>query len=119
MKQLLKISVDFSTFASLFQVKGIVDQAVKEMSIEKVLAEMEQTWGEVESKFESHHRTGIPLLVTDEELIETLEENQVCKIINLIENFYFLFPVKVDSHFDHDSPGVLSVLPVCPSYSEE
>lgn len=58
------------------QVKNIVDKAVKEMGIERVMEEMQQTWGEVQAKFE-HHHTGTPLLETDEELIESLEEHEV------------------------------------------
>ncbi|XP_078721925.1 dynein axonemal heavy chain 11 [Lampetra fluviatilis] len=59
------------------EVKNVVDRAVKEMSIEKVLAEIRQTWTAMEFSYEQHHRTGTPLLKSDEELIETLEENQV------------------------------------------
>jgi len=59
------------------QVKNIVDKAKKEMGIEKVLQEMRATWSTVEFQFERHHSTGIAMLVSDEELIETLEDNQV------------------------------------------
>ena len=59
------------------QVKGIVDKAKKEMAIEKVLQEMRATWSTVEFQYERHHTTGTAMVVSDEELIETLEDNQV------------------------------------------
>ena len=87
------------------EVRGIVDKAVKEMGMEKVspfqavghcawstwiqttvtwhvvsqiLKELDVTWSAMEFQYEPHGRTQIPLLQSDEELIETLEENQVC-----------------------------------------
>ena len=57
--------------------KNIVDKAKKEMAIEKVLEEMQATWSTVEFQYD-HHSTGTPMLVSDEELIENLEDNQVC-----------------------------------------
>lgn len=59
------------------EVRGIVDKAVKEMSMEKVLKELNVTWAQMEFEHESHPRTGITMLKTSEELIETLEDNQV------------------------------------------
>ncbi|XP_072570592.1 dynein axonemal heavy chain 11 isoform X2 [Paramormyrops kingsleyae] len=59
------------------EVKNIVDKAVKEMGIEKVLAEINQTWSVMEFSYEVHQSTGTPLLKSDENLIETLEDNQV------------------------------------------
>jgi len=58
-------------------VRGIVDKAVKEMSMEKVLKELNVTWKVMEFEHDKHPRTGITLLKTTEELIETLEDNQV------------------------------------------
>ena len=60
------------------EVRGIVDKAVKEMSMEKVLKELDVTWASMEFEHELHSRTGITMLKTSEELIETLEDNQVC-----------------------------------------
>ena len=57
--------------------KSIVDKAKKEMAIEKVLQEMQATWSTVEFQYDRHVGTDTPLLVSDEELIETLEDNQV------------------------------------------
>ncbi|XP_077976399.1 dynein beta chain, ciliary-like isoform X2 [Styela clava] len=78
------------------EVKNIVDKAVKEMGIEKVLDEMQQTWGGVQVKFETHH-TGTPLLATDEELIETLEDNQVQLQNVLISKFVEYFRDEVSA----------------------
>ena len=59
------------------EVRGIVDKSVKEMGMEKVLKELDSTWGEMTFNYELHTRTGLSLIQSDEELIETLEENQV------------------------------------------
>lgn len=58
-------------------VKMIVDKAVKEMSMEKMLRELQTTWAAMEFYRETHFRTGCSLLRASEKLIETLEENQV------------------------------------------
>ncbi|XP_015596133.2 dynein beta chain, ciliary [Cephus cinctus] len=65
------------------EVKNIVDKAVKEMSMEKYLRELNVTWSGMEFEKEIHPRTGASLLRASEELIETLEENQV-QLQNLI-----------------------------------
>lgn len=59
------------------EVRGIVDRAVKEMAMEKVLMELDTTWTGLAFAYEPHGRTGVPLVRSDEELIETLEDNQV------------------------------------------
>ena len=60
------------------EVRNIVDKAVKEMSMEKVLKELDVTWAAMEFEHEPHPRTKITMLKTSEEVIETLEDNQVC-----------------------------------------
>lgn len=65
------------------EVKNIVDKAVKEMSMEKILRDLNSTWSTMEFQQEIHVRTGCTLLRASEELIETLEENQV-QLQNLI-----------------------------------
>ncbi|XP_049878702.1 dynein beta chain, ciliary [Pectinophora gossypiella] len=65
------------------EVKNIVDKAVKEMSMEKTLKDLNTTWSGMEFEQETHTRTGCVLLRASEELIETLEENQV-QLQNLI-----------------------------------
>uniref|UniRef100_A0A8C3IZN2 DYH9 protein n=1 Tax=Chrysemys picta bellii TaxID=8478 RepID=A0A8C3IZN2_CHRPI len=72
------------------EVRGIVDKAVKEMSMEKVLKELKSTWSSMEFQYELHPRTNIPLLKSDEELIETLEDNQV-QLQNLMTSKYIAF----------------------------
>uniref|UniRef100_A0A8C4GZ62 Dynein heavy chain 9, axonemal n=1 Tax=Dicentrarchus labrax TaxID=13489 RepID=A0A8C4GZ62_DICLA len=69
------------------EVRGIVDKAVKEMGMEKVLSELNSTWTGMQFQYEPHHRTQVPLLRTDEELIETLEDNQV-QLQNLMSSKY-------------------------------
>lgn len=59
------------------EVKNIVDKSVKEMAMEKVLKELNATWSTMEFGTELHERTKLRLLLVSEELIETLEENQV------------------------------------------
>ncbi|KAF6202116.1 hypothetical protein GE061_004514 [Apolygus lucorum] len=65
------------------EVKNIVDKAVKEMSMEKMLRDLGVTWAAMELEQEPHVRTGCVLLRASEQLIETLEENQV-QLQNLI-----------------------------------
>ncbi|NWR90162.1 DYH9 protein, partial [Furnarius figulus] len=72
------------------EVHGIVDKAVREMSMEKVLKEVRRTWNTREFQYEPHPRTSIPLLKSDEELIETLEDNQV-QLQNLMSSKYIAF----------------------------
>ncbi|GAA6224990.1 dynein heavy chain 11, axonemal-like isoform X1 [Lates japonicus] len=59
------------------EVRNIVDKAVKEMAIEKVVTEISQMWSSMELSYEDHYQTSVPLLKCDEELIETLEDHQV------------------------------------------
>ncbi|XP_020637559.3 dynein axonemal heavy chain 11 isoform X1 [Pogona vitticeps] len=58
-------------------VRSIVDKAVKELGIEKILIEISQTWATMEFCYEEHYRTSVPLLKMDEQLFETLDNNQV------------------------------------------
>lgn len=72
------------------EVRSIVDKAVKEMSMEKVLKELKTTWSSMEFQYEPHPRTKVPLLKSDEDLIETLEDNQV-QLQNLMTSKYIAF----------------------------
>ncbi|RDD42081.1 Dynein beta chain, ciliary [Trichoplax sp. H2] len=65
------------------EVRNIVDKAIKELSMEKILKELDVTWSTMEFEYEQHARTQTPLLRSSEELIETLEDNQV-QLQNLI-----------------------------------
>uniref|UniRef100_A0A3P8V3P1 Dynein axonemal heavy chain 11 n=1 Tax=Cynoglossus semilaevis TaxID=244447 RepID=A0A3P8V3P1_CYNSE len=59
------------------EVRNIVDKAVKEVAIEKVVTEISETWASMELTYEDHYQTSVPLLRCDEALIETLEDHQV------------------------------------------
>lgn len=59
------------------EVRNIVDKATKELSMEKTLAELNITWSQMEFESEPHTRTKYMMLKSSEELIETLEDNQV------------------------------------------
>ncbi len=84
---------DGTTFADLLalnlhkfedEVKSIVDKAVKESAMEKVLRELDTTWTSMKFDTDTHSRTKIALLQPSDELIETLEDNQVifyCEVI--------------------------------------
>ncbi|KAJ3191413.1 hypothetical protein HK101_007802 [Irineochytrium annulatum] len=58
-------------------VKVIVDRATKELAMEKVLNDLSKTWASMEFTYEIHESTKTALLQSSEELIETLEDNQV------------------------------------------
>nr|XP_036860812.1 dynein heavy chain 9, axonemal-like [Manis javanica] len=72
------------------KVWGIVDKAVKEMGMEKTLKELRATWASMEFQYEPHLRTNVPLLRSDEGLIEVLEDNQV-QLQNLMTSKYVAF----------------------------
>ncbi|XP_014668470.1 PREDICTED: LOW QUALITY PROTEIN: dynein beta chain, ciliary-like [Priapulus caudatus] len=69
------------------EVLGIVDKSVKEMAMEKTLKELDVTWASMEFEHELHARTKCKLLRSSEELIETLEDNQV-QLQNLMTSKY-------------------------------
>lgn len=72
------------------EVRNIVDKASKELSMEKTLGELNETWSGMEFEYEDHGRTKTPLLKSSEELIETLEENQV-QLQNMMTSKYIGF----------------------------
>uniref|UniRef100_A0ABM5FM48 Dynein axonemal heavy chain 9 isoform X2 n=1 Tax=Pogona vitticeps TaxID=103695 RepID=A0ABM5FM48_9SAUR len=72
------------------EVRSIVDKAVKEMSMEKVVKELNTTWSSMEFQYEPHSRTNVSLLKSDEELIEVLEDNQV-QLQNMMTSKYIAF----------------------------
>jgi dynein heavy chain len=59
------------------EVRSVVDRAVREISMEKTLRELEATWANVELDKEMHNRTGLTLLKASDDLIAILEDNQV------------------------------------------
>lgn len=66
------------------EVKNMVDKAVKEMSMEKTLKELHQVWDYLEFDKEPHERTKLSVLKISEEIMETLEENQVIFFIGIV-----------------------------------
>jgi len=68
-------------------VRGIVDKATKELGMEKILNELNVTWSTMEFEYEPHIGTNTPTVKASEELIETLEDNQV-QLQNLITSKY-------------------------------
>ncbi|KAM4823531.1 dynein axonemal heavy chain 17 [Urocitellus parryii] len=69
------------------EVRNIVDKAVKESGMEKVLRALDSTWTTMEFEHEPHPRTGTMMLKADEVLVETLEDNQV-QLQNLMMSKY-------------------------------
>ncbi|GAB1297122.1 Dynein axonemal heavy chain 17 [Apodemus speciosus] len=69
------------------EVRNIVDKAVKESGMEKVLKTLDSTWTTMEFEHEAHPRTGTMMLKSDEVLVETLEDNQV-QLQNLMMSKY-------------------------------
>ncbi|KAG9396803.1 Dynein heavy chain and region D6 of dynein motor [Carpediemonas membranifera] len=59
------------------EVGDIVDRASKELSMEKTLATLDETWTSMELTFGTYKDGTTPLLQVDEAQIETLEDNQV------------------------------------------
>ncbi|XP_065334425.1 dynein beta chain, ciliary-like [Cloeon dipterum] len=72
------------------EVRGIVEQAVKERGMERVLRDLEETWRTMRFERDSQTGCGCSVLRASEELIETLEENQV-QLQNLMGSKYIAF----------------------------
>ena len=83
------------------EVRNIVDKASKELSMEKTLGELEVTWSQMEFENETHNRTGYKMLRSSEELVETLEDNQV------MQSHAFAFTILYLCH----NPNIDNILP--------
>ena len=59
------------------EVAEIVDRAQKELTIEKQLAKIEETWAELNLDFVPYGETEVVLVQASEELIEALDDSQV------------------------------------------
>ncbi|GFR90124.1 dynein heavy chain 17, axonemal, partial [Elysia marginata] len=81
-------------------VHGIVDKAVKETSMEKTLREFGITWANMEFVHTTHPRTGITLINAEEEVIETLEDNQV-QLQNMMTSKYIAHFLEQVSSWQH------------------
>eukprot|EP00911_Craspedida_sp_UC1_P002095 UC1_evm8s1611 len=69
------------------EVAGIVDKASKEQNMEKTLVDLDATWKDMNFEYGEHSRTGTALVRAGEELVETLEDNQV-QVQNLMASKY-------------------------------
>ncbi|XP_015187538.1 PREDICTED: dynein beta chain, ciliary-like [Polistes dominula] len=72
------------------EVKEIVDKAVKEMAMEKILKELNNTWATLEFDKDLHERTKLYVLRIEEETIDILEENQV-QLQNMLGSKYVAY----------------------------
>ena len=86
------------------EVRNIVDKASKELSMEKTLGELEVTWSQMEFENETHNRTGYKMLRSSEELVETLEDNQV------MQSRAFAFTIIYMYHNPNIDNNILPVL---------
>ncbi|KAG5679915.1 hypothetical protein PVAND_009451 [Polypedilum vanderplanki] len=59
------------------EVKNIVDKAVKEMGMEKILNDINIMWKNMEFSVDTHERTKLKVIRVREDTLELLEENQV------------------------------------------
>ncbi|TSL75253.1 Dynein heavy chain 17, axonemal [Bagarius yarrelli] len=82
------------------EVIRIVDRAVKELGIEKVLRELNNTWRDVVFEYAPHGRTGTMLLKQDEVLVETLQDNQV-QLQTVMSSKYIDFFLEEVSSWQH------------------
>ncbi|XP_073974323.1 dynein beta chain, ciliary-like isoform X3 [Rhodnius prolixus] len=72
----LKDLLDLNLYKYEDEVKTIVDKSVKEQAMEKTLIDLEQVWSAMQFEYDPHPRSGCSVLRVNEEVIETLEENQ-------------------------------------------
>eukprot|EP00762_Andalucia_godoyi_P002900 ANDGO_04168.mRNA.1 Dynein beta chain len=78
-------------------VESIVERANKELSMEKSLRELTKTWATMTFEFGRHRDTDIPIIKVTEEIIETLEDNQV-QLQNMMASKYIaIFQDEVES----------------------
>ena len=59
------------------EVHNLVDKACKEMQMQKMIKTLETAWKTMEFQHYTHSRTGNTIIKGSEDLVETLEENQV------------------------------------------
>lgn len=72
------------------EVHNLVDKAVKEASMEKVLKGLDQTWSQMSFEIEQHPRRDLKLFKVSQETVEVLEENQV-QLQNMASSKYIDF----------------------------
>ena len=89
-------------------VKTIVDRATKELSMEKVLKDLSETWSTMEFTFDHVPAKNIHLIKPTEELIEALEDNQVM-LQNLMTSKYIAYFVEQVSKWQNSLSSIDSV----------
>jgi dynein heavy chain len=82
--------LDLQLHKSEEEVKNIVDKSVNEMAMEKVLNDLNATWKSLEFDTEPHERTKLKIIRKQEEVLETLEENQV-QLQNMMSSKYIAY----------------------------
>ncbi|XP_067860662.1 dynein axonemal heavy chain 17-like [Heptranchias perlo] len=93
------------------EVRNIVDKSVKESGMEKVLTQLDNIWSIMEFEHEPHSRTRIMLLKGSDELVETLEDNQV-QLQNLISSKYIAYFLKQVSSWQNKLSTADSVIAI-------
>ncbi|KAM9287928.1 LOW QUALITY PROTEIN: dynein axonemal heavy chain 11 [Cariama cristata] len=89
------------------EVQSIVDNAVKELSTEKILAENNQMWATIEFSYEKRHRNGAPL-IKSEQLLETLNPYLIVYLINRNTTIQLQTNLKIKyvAHFTEEAKGL-------------
>ncbi|XP_055373642.1 dynein beta chain, ciliary isoform X2 [Condylostylus longicornis] len=72
------------------EVKNTVDRAIKEMSATKILNDIKKTWYNMEFEWDIHPQRNVKLLKVSEQLIETLDDNQM-QLQNISTSKYIEF----------------------------
>ena len=84
--------------------------------MEKILNDLTKTWTTMEFTYEVHESTKTPLLKSSEELIETLEDNQVM-LQNMMTSKVSAFKVLVVEGM-FPTPICLSSILVCSTFRD-
>ncbi|KAM4735000.1 dynein axonemal heavy chain 11 [Anableps anableps] len=93
------------------EVSNIVDKAIKELSIEKIITEISQAWASLELSYEEHYQTSLPLLKCNEDLIEILEDHQV-QLQNVVQSKHVAHFIDQALELQHQLTAADSVLSI-------
>ena len=69
------------------EVKNIVDKSAKEMAMEKILNNINGSWKIIKFSTDVHERTKLRVIRIREEILKTLEENQV-QLQNMLSSMF-------------------------------
>ncbi|ALC45571.1 CG41497 [Drosophila busckii] len=87
-------------------IKNTVDRAIKEMTVTKVLDDINATWAHLEFELEPHQRRPqLLLLKVSEELIETLDDNQM-QLQNISTSKHIEYLLDKLSHWQRVLSGI-------------